>query len=99
METCKINRKIAECVDTALKKLGGSIDESIFYYLNKDFSLDRLEIADKPELFERAIFSIFGEQGAKVIMKLIIEELRKTFTFKKVPNLTFREAVEIVKKL
>jgi len=99
MKTCQINKKIADCVSTALKKLGGNIDETIFYYLNKDFGLERLEIADKPEVFERAILSIFGEQGCKVIMKLVLEELRKTFTFKKVPNLTFRETVEMVKKL
>jgi hypothetical protein len=99
METCQINRKIAECVSTALKKLGGNIDETIFYYLNKDFGLERLEIAEKPEVFERAILSIFGEQGSKVIMKLVLEELRKTFALKKVINLTFREAVDLAKNM
>lgn len=96
--TSEVDRKILECVDTALKKLGESASESIYYYLKKDFNLAKFEIPEKPEAFDKALKSIFGERGAKVIGKLILVEIRNNFQLKRNSSLTFKEAVARIKK-
>lgn len=97
METTKIDEKIAKCVKRAFQKIGKNIDKTIFYYLKRDFNVEKLDIAEKPETFEKAIVSIFGELGAKVIMRLILTEIEETFNMKQVSNLTFGEVVAMVK--
>lgn len=92
----KADGKILECVDRALKKLGESVSESIYYYLKNDFSLGKSEIPEKPEVFEKALTSIFGERGTKVIEKLIIVEIRNGFRLRG-SSLTFKEAVATIK--
>jgi len=97
-DASEVDEKILECVDTALKKLGETVAKSIFFYLKKDFSLERFEIPKKPEAFEKALASVFGEQGAKVIEKLILAEIRNNFQLKNSSNSTFKEAIAIIKK-
>lgn len=96
-EACEVDEKILECVDTAFKKLGESVRKSIYYYLKKDFNLERFEIPKKPEALEKALTSIFGERGAKVIKKLILVEVRNIFQLKKGSSLTFKQAVATIK--
>jgi len=96
-EASNVDQKISECVDAALKKLGKNAGESIYYYLEKDFNLKKFEMSKKPEIFEKALTKIFGEQGAKTIEKLIIIEIRNTFQLKRSFAFTFKEAVKVIK--
>jgi len=101
-KTSKTYKEILKCVDAALKKLGKNIDKSIYYYLKNDFNLEKFEIPEKPEIFERALISIFGEQGAKVLQKLILVEIKNSFhsfPSNRGLDLTFKEAVTRVKRL
>jgi hypothetical protein len=59
--------------------------------------LERLEIPKNPEVFEKALIAIFGEQKAKKIDKLILAEIRNIFQIKRGSTLTLREAVRLVK--
>jgi hypothetical protein len=93
----KADDKILECVDSALRKLGESVSKSIYYYLKKDFNLERSEILDRPEIFEKALTSTFGKQGAKMIEKLIMVEIGNSFQLRRGSSLTFKEAVVTIK--
>ena len=90
----EVDLKILKCVDTALGKLGENVRQSIYYYLKKDFMLERSEIPRKPEVFERALTSIFGQEGCKVIEKMILIEIRKNFRLKRV--LSFKKAIKVL---
>jgi hypothetical protein len=59
--------------------------------------LERFEIPKKPEIFEKALTTIFGEQGAKTIEKLILVEIRNNFQLKRSFTLTFKEAIRIIR--
>lgn len=56
--------------------------------------LERLEIPRKPEVFERALKSIFGQEGFKVIEKIIMIEIRKNFRVKRVSS--FKKAIKVL---
>jgi N-dimethylarginine dimethylaminohydrolase len=86
--------KILECVDSALGNFGESAKQSIYYHLKSDFMLEKSEILQKPEVFEKALTSIFGEEGYKVIEKMILTEIRKNFKLKR--SLNFREVVKVL---
>jgi hypothetical protein len=95
-EASEVDRKISDCVNKALKKLGGNVDKSIYYSLQKDFNLEMSEIPEKTEVFEKALATIFGEQGEKTIEKLILVEIRNAFPLKS-SALTFKEAVRVIR--
>jgi hypothetical protein len=59
--------------------------------------LERLKIPREPEVFEKAMTTIFGERGAKTIEKLILVEIRNTFHLKRGSTLTFKETVKIIR--
>ena len=59
--------------------------------------MERLEIPKNPEVFEKALTAIFGEQKAKKIDKLILAEIRNIFQIKRGSTLTLRETVRLVK--
>ena len=96
-EASEVDQKISECVNTALKRLGGNANKSIYYSLEKDFNLERSEIPKRPEVFEKALTKIFGEQGERTIEKLILVEIRNTFQLKRRSSLTFKEAVRVIR--
>jgi len=93
VKTCKVNQVIIECIDEAFTKLGKSVKESIYYYLKRDFGLDRNQITRNPEIFEKALNRIFGKRGAQIIEKMILIEIRSRFQLEKQSTLTFRELV------
>jgi uncharacterized membrane protein YheB (UPF0754 family) len=95
-ETSRVDQKISECVNKALKKLGENANKSIYYSLEKDFNLERSEIPQKTEVFEKALATIFGEEGEKTIEKLILVEIRNTFPLKNSTS-TFKEAVKVIR--
>ena len=69
----------------------------IYHYVEKNFRLRREEIPEHPEVFKQAVTSIFGEEGSKIIEKLIVQKMIQTFKLKNKSKLTFGEAVQAVK--
>jgi len=59
--------------------------------------LERREIPQKPETFEKALTAIFGKQGAKTIEKFILGEIWNNFQLKRRFTLTFKEAVRAIR--
>lgn len=93
-----IDEKITECIDTAIQEaLGESARYAIYFYLEKDFQLKKSEIPEKPESFCRALSSVFGEEGAKIIEEWILQKMKQSFKLKQRPKLTFSEVVVTVK--
>ena len=91
-----INRIVLRCIDEALAKLGGSVKESIYFYLKRDFGLDRSQIPANLAEFQRALNAIFGRQGAKVIEKMILAELENRLKIRANSNLTLIELLKII---
>jgi hypothetical protein len=63
-----------EAVDEALKTLGENGRQTVFFLLEKSYSLKRQEIPRKPETFAAELEKIFGA-GALVLQKLVLESL------------------------
>jgi len=88
-----INERIIQCVDEGLKLFGESAKHVVYFYLEKDFQLKRTEIPEKPETFCKAITSLFGEGGAKLIEESILQKMEQSFKLKHQTKLTFFETV------
>jgi hypothetical protein len=89
--------RIIRCIDAGLQVLGESAKHVIYHCLEKDFGLQKNEIPEKPEVFEQAITSIFGEEGSKVIEELVVQKLREAFKLSPKSKLTLLDAVLAVK--
>ena len=63
----------AEAVEEALDTLSESGKQAVLYYIEKNFSIKKEEIPNKPEAFAEALQKIFG-LGAYVIQKLILQK-------------------------
>jgi len=94
----EINRIVLRCIDEALAKLGGSVKESIYFYLKRDFGLDRSQIPANLTEFHRALNAIFGRRGAKVIEKMILAELENRLKIRVDSKLTLKELSKIISK-
>ena len=93
----KLEKRIMQCVDDGLEVLGDSGKKAIYYYLKKNFRLKREQIPQKPEKFCRGLTLMFGEEGADIIERWIVEKLRMTFHLKHRSNITFAEAIAMIK--
>lgn len=98
-ETSEAYRILLECIDAALIKLGTSVRESVYYYVKINFGLEKSNIPYNLQLFEEALTSLFGEQGAKVIKKMVLIEIKDCFKLKKQPSLNFKELVPFIQSL
>ena len=92
-----VEQKILQCVDDGLQALGDSGKKAIYYYLKKNFRLKREEIPKKPEIFCRGLTLMFGEEGADIIEKWIVEKLRMSFDLKQRSKVTFANAIDMIK--
>ncbi len=90
----KPDQILLQCIDNALTKFGEGVRKSIYYYLKRDFGLDKESIPRKLHDFQKALTSIFGEQGAKIIERMILTELKNTLQLESQRNLTFKELVK-----
>lgn len=88
-----ISEKIIQCVDEGLQVLGESATHAIYFYLERNFQLKKTEIPEKPENFFKAITSLFGEDGAKLIEKTILQKMDRCFKLKHQPKLTLVETI------
>jgi len=65
---------LLEAIDEGLSSLGDSAKEVIYFYLEKNFKINRRDIPYKIEEFAEAIEEFFGV-GAKPIEILIMKQL------------------------
>lgn len=91
------NQRIFKCIDEGLQVVVDSAKHAIYYCLEKDFRLKKDEIPEHPEVFKKAIASIFGEEGSKIIEELIVQKMTKTFKLKHKLKLSFVEVVQRLK--
>jgi len=84
-----------EAVDEGLRVLGESGKQMVFFYLEKNHSIKRDEIAKKPEAFALGLEKIF-QAGALVIEKLIVESLysKLGLKYEKKKNYSFGDYVK-----
>jgi hypothetical protein len=93
---------LLEAVDEGLSSLGDSPKQAIYFYLKKEFKLDKRDIPQKIEEFTDAIERIFG-LGAKfleiLIMKRLYEKVGHEFEYsQEQKDLVFTEYVDAAKK-
>lgn len=98
VKTDIVYKKILVCVDEVFKELGPSAAEALYYYLKNNFGLSRSEIPKRPKIFVKALYSIFGEKGAKFIEKICIEKLEQEFNLKIDKEISLINAIEIIKR-
>ncbi len=67
---------LLEAIDETLSSLGDSSKRAIYFYLERNFSIDKQDIPNKIEEFTNAIENIFGN-GAKILEIQIMEHLYK----------------------
>ncbi|MDI6847718.1 MAG: hypothetical protein QMD23_06270 [Candidatus Bathyarchaeia archaeon] len=65
--------------------------------MSKNFKLKREEIPKKPEIFCRGLILMFGEEGADIIEKWIIEKLKMSFDLKQRSKITLAKAIDMIK--
>lgn len=90
-------RLLFEAVDEGLSSLGDSSKHAIYYYLKKNFNIEKKEIPYKIDVFATAIEKIFG-LGASfleiLIMKRLYEKDGRSFKWKgSEDDFTFTEYV------
>ncbi len=87
-------------VDKALSSLGESSKQAIYFYLDKNFSIEKQEIPEKIEPFKEALEEVFGV-GASflevLIMKRLYETIGGNFQWKESDEFTFAEYVSVAK--
>ena len=88
-----------EAVDEGLETLGESGKHTIFFHLEKSYSIKRHEIPKKPEAFARGLEKIFGA-GASVLEKLIVKSLcsKLGLKYEDVESRPFADYVKYVKE-
>ena len=93
-----IPKRILTCIDEALKELGSSVAEALDYYLESNFNLNKSRIPRRPKTFMKALTSIFGEEGAKIIEKICIKKLEQEFNLVIDEGIGLINAIQIIKR-
>ena len=93
-----IQKRILTCIDEALKELGASVAEALYYYLESNFNLNKSRIPRRPKTFMKALASIFGEEGAKIIEKICIKKLEQEFNLVIDEGIGLINAIQIIKR-
>ena len=93
---------MGEAIDEGLAVLGESSKQVVYFYLEKTFKMNRLDIPYRIEEFTDAIERIF-ETGAKIleiqIMKCLFKKVEYSIkNYSDPKNLTFLEYVAAVKR-
>ena len=100
-KTMKFEEVLLEAIDEGLSLLGESAKQSVYFYLEKTFKMNRVDIPYRIEEFTDAVEKIFGS-GAKIleiqIMKCLFKKVGYKFKhYPKQKNLTFTEYIAAVK--
>ena len=93
-----IQKRILTCIDESLKELGASVAEALYYYLESNFNLNKSRIPRRPKTFMKALTSIFGEEGAKIIEKICIKKLEQEFNLVIDEGIGLINAIQIIKR-
>jgi len=90
---------LIEATDHGLLVLGESARKSIYFHLEKDFSLTKEKIPENTEAFAKGLASIFGA-GALVIEKAILESLHSKLglRYEEKTNSRFTESLRKAKE-
>lgn len=91
-----IHTQVVECVDAALKQLGPSISQALYFHLENKFGIKKEEILNQPEAFSKALHSIFGA-GANVIERLIVQKIKDKFKLHLGSETCLAEAIQTAK--
>jgi len=89
-------QRILQCIDDGLGVLGDSTKRVVYYNLSKN-GLKKIEIPAKPQTFCKGLAKIFGEEGAIMIEKCIVEKLQTSFELKPQPEISLAKTVNIIK--
>jgi hypothetical protein len=84
-----LNPDIYQCIDAGLDTIGTSSKRIVYWYLSQKRNLSREKIPDNPTVFLDSLKTLFG-QGAGILERTIIRELRQAF------NITLGENLEEV---
>ena len=93
-----IQKRILICIDEALKELGASVAEALYYYFESNFNLNKNRIPRRPKTFMKALTSIFGEEGARIIEKICIKKLEQEFNLTIDEGIGLINAIQIIKR-
>jgi hypothetical protein len=78
-QTSKEKEKIARIIDSVLRQVFGEEATRLIYrYLESNYSLKRIEIAEKIELFAKGLEG-FLRSGAYVIERKILEDIYSSY--------------------
>jgi len=92
---------LLSAVDQALSSLGESSKHAIYFYLDKNFNIEKQEIPSKIDSFREALEEVFGV-GASflevLIMKRLYETIGGNFQWKDSEEFTFAEYVAVAKR-
>ena len=100
-KTTKFEELLLEAVDEGLTVLGESSKHVVYFYLEKTYKMNRLDIPYRIEEFTDAVEKIFGT-GAKIleiqIMKCLFKKVGYTFKhYSRQKNLEFTEYIAAIK--
>ena len=82
-----LNMQVLQCIDVGMDSLGGTSKHIVYWYLAQKRNLTRDGILDDPNAFIEALRTLFG-QGAGILERTIIRQLRQTFDVTFGENLT-----------
>lgn len=67
-------------IDRSMNQIfGRATVKTVYYYLEKNYSLKLKDIPEKPKVFSKALQSMFGKLGAEVIESLLIKTVSSKF--------------------
>ena len=93
-----VEQEVLQCIDDGLKVLGTGGMKTVYDYLEQK-GLKRNDIPKEPEKFCQELASMFGEEGAKIIQRWIVEKLRKMrFGSKHEADVPFLKIIEVSEK-
>ena len=84
IEKLKRKKKFKELLLSQIAKsineiFGKDTAKTVYYYLEKNYSLKLEDIPEKPEVFSKALESMFGKLGAEVIETFLIKNVSSKF--------------------
>ena len=88
---------IVNMIEEGLDALGENVARVIMYHLEHNYSLKRNEIAQKADLFTKALRDIFGE-GSLTIEKIIIETISREIGIGEMGTRNLSKAIEHIRK-
>ncbi len=92
---------LISAIDDALLSLGSSAQQSIYFHLEKNFNLNKIEIPHKLEVFQDSLEKIFGI-GVRfleiLIMKKLYSKLESPLDMNKNESLEFIKYVNAARR-